>query len=56
MVTIYIHFEYLGETILFPNLNPFGENHGVAVISAAHFVDIDQYTHQQLKVEYLTIE
>lgn len=33
-----------GETLLFPNLNPFGENHAVAVISRAHFLPTDGFS------------
>jgi len=32
-----------GQTIIFPNLNPFGENHAVGVISNAHFLDVEQF-------------
>eukprot|EP01118_Nematostelium_gracile_P007441 TRINITY_DN2428_c0_g1_i1.p1 TRINITY_DN2428_c0_g1~~TRINITY_DN2428_c0_g1_i1.p1 ORF type:complete len:336 (-),score=81.74 TRINITY_DN2428_c0_g1_i1:58-1065(-) len=32
------------ETVLFPNLNPFGLNHAVGVISNAHFLDIEKFT------------
>jgi len=33
-----------GQSVLFPNLNPFGQNHAVGVISDAHFLDIEQFT------------
>jgi len=33
----------LGETLIFPNLNPFGENHAVGIISQAHFLDLDEF-------------
>jgi UDPglucose--hexose-1-phosphate uridylyltransferase len=32
-----------GETVIFPNLNPFGENHAVATLSEAHFLDVDGF-------------
>ncbi|MBW2076462.1 MAG: hypothetical protein JRI71_02750 [Deltaproteobacteria bacterium] len=32
-----------GETVVFPNLNPFGENHAVATLSEAHFLDVDEF-------------
>ena len=31
-----------GESVIFPNLNPFGENHAVGVISEAHILDLDE--------------
>jgi len=33
----------LGETSIFPNLNPVGENHAVGVISRAHFLALDKF-------------
>jgi UDPglucose--hexose-1-phosphate uridylyltransferase len=32
-----------GETVVFPNLNPFGENHAVATLSEAHFLNLDEF-------------
>jgi UDPglucose--hexose-1-phosphate uridylyltransferase len=32
-----------GETVVFPNLNPFGENHAVATLSKVHFLDLDEF-------------
>ncbi|MBN2187378.1 MAG: hypothetical protein JW732_08040 [Dehalococcoidia bacterium] len=34
----------LGETLIFPNLNPFGENNAVGVIARAHFLDLDEFS------------
>mgnify|MGYP001085548022 CR=1 FL=1 len=39
----------LGETIIFPNLNPFGENHAVGIISQAHFLDLDEFSAKMLQ-------
>jgi UDPglucose--hexose-1-phosphate uridylyltransferase len=39
----------LGETLVFPNLNPFGEHHAVAVISRAHFLDLDEFDVKMLQ-------
>jgi len=33
-----------GQTVIFPNLNPFGENHAVGVIADAHYLDIEQFS------------
>ena len=32
-----------GETVVFPSLNPFGENHAVATLSEAHYLDLDEF-------------
>ena len=39
----------LGETLIFPNLNPVGENHAVGVISHAHFLDLNEFTVKMLQ-------
>jgi len=39
----------LGETLIFPNLNPFGENHAVGIISQAHFLDLDEFSARMLE-------
>ena len=39
----------LGETLIFPNLNPFGENHAVGIISRAHFLDLDEFSVEMLR-------
>lgn len=39
----------LRETLIFPNLNPFGENHAVAIISQAHFLDLDEFSPKMLR-------
>jgi len=39
----------LGETLIFPNLNPFGENHAVGVMSHAHFLDLDEFDVEMLR-------
>lgn len=31
------------ETIIFPNLNPFGQNHAVGVLSDKHFLEINEF-------------
>ena len=33
----------IGETVVFPNLNPFGENHAVGTLSEGHFLDLDEF-------------
>jgi UDPglucose--hexose-1-phosphate uridylyltransferase len=38
-----------GETVVFPNLNPFGENHVVATLSKAHFLDLDEFRVELLR-------
>jgi len=37
-----------GETIIFPNLYPFGENHAVGTITTKHFLPIDGFSEEQL--------
>jgi len=39
----------IGETVLFPNMNPFGENHAVAVMANSHFLDVDGFKSDILK-------
>jgi UDPglucose--hexose-1-phosphate uridylyltransferase len=39
----------LGETLVFPNANPFGEHHAVGVISGAHFLDLDEFRLDMLR-------
>jgi Galactose-1-phosphate uridylyltransferase len=34
----------LGETLISPNLNPFGENHAIGIISRAHFLNLDEFS------------
>ena len=38
-----------GETVVFPNLNPFGENHAVAILSEAHYLDLDEFRVDMLR-------
>ena len=38
----------IGETLIFPNLNPFGECHAVGIISRAHFRDLDEFDAKML--------
>jgi UDPglucose--hexose-1-phosphate uridylyltransferase len=38
----------IGETLIFPNLNPFGEYHAVGIISRAHFPDLDEFDAKML--------
>jgi len=38
-----------GETIIFPNLNPFGENHAVGIITTEHFFDLDEFKQEALR-------
>jgi galactose-1-phosphate uridylyltransferase len=33
----------IGETVIFPNLHPFGENHAVGTLSKAHFLDLEEF-------------
>ena len=39
----------LGETLIFPNLTPFGENHAVGIISQTHFLDLDEFSVEMLQ-------
>jgi len=39
----------LNQTVIFPNLAPFGSSHAVGVITDAHFVALDQYTTDMIK-------
>ncbi len=39
----------LGETMISPNLYPFGENHAVGIISQAHFLDLDKFSPKMLE-------
>lgn len=34
----------IGETVIFPNLNPFGENHAVGTLSKGHYLDLDEFS------------
>jgi galactose-1-phosphate uridylyltransferase len=36
----------IGKTVIFPNLNPFGEHHAVGTLSEEHFLDLDQLNAQ----------
>jgi len=38
-----------GETVVFPNLHPFGINHAVAVMSHAHYLPLTGFSAQQIK-------
>ena len=38
-----------GETIIFPNLYPFAENHAVGVITTEHFLGLDQFTQELIQ-------
>jgi len=38
-----------GETIIFPNLNPFGENHAVGIITTEHFFHLDEFKEEALR-------
>jgi galactose-1-phosphate uridylyltransferase len=33
----------VGEALVFPNLNPFGENHAVGTLCEAHFLDLNEF-------------
>jgi galactose-1-phosphate uridylyltransferase len=37
----------IGETIIFPNLNPFGENHAVGIITTEHFLPLNGFSERQ---------
>ena len=37
-----------GETIIFPNLNPFSENHAVGIITTEHFLPLNEFSEKQL--------
>lgn len=37
-----------GEVILFPNKNPYGENHCVAILSHDHYIPMDRYDQRRL--------
>jgi len=39
----------IGESLLFPNLNPFGEHHAVGVLSKEHFLDLDEFSPEMLR-------
>jgi len=39
----------LGESLIFPNLNPFGENHAVGIMSRAHFLNLDEFSVEMLR-------
>jgi len=39
----------LGETLIFPNLNPVGENHAVGVISREHFLGLGEFSTEMLR-------
>jgi galactose-1-phosphate uridylyltransferase len=39
----------LGETLIFPNLNPVGENHAVGVISREHYLNLDEFSVEMLR-------
>jgi galactose-1-phosphate uridylyltransferase len=33
----------IGETVIFPNLNPFAENYAVGTLSEGHYLDLDEF-------------
>lgn len=37
-----------GEQVLFPNKSPYGEHHGVGILSDAHFIPMEAYTEDRL--------
>ena len=37
------------ENILFPNRSPFGEHHGVGILTDAHYVPMEEYTEETLQ-------
>ena len=39
----------IGETVMFPNLNPFGENHAVGTICKEHFLDLDEFRREMFR-------
>ena len=39
----------IGQTVIFPNLNPFAENQAVGVMSKDHFLDLDEFEEQMLE-------
>jgi galactose-1-phosphate uridylyltransferase len=39
----------IGESLMFPNLNPFGEHHAVGLISEKHFLNLGQFAPQMIK-------
>jgi len=39
----------VGESLIFPNLNPFGECHAVGTLSKAHFLDLDEFSPEMIK-------
>lgn len=39
----------VGESLVFPNLNPFGECHAVAILSREHFLNLDEFSPQMIK-------
>ncbi len=39
----------VGESLLFPNLNPFGENHAVGIVSREHFLNLDDFNPQLIE-------
>jgi len=43
-----------GETVVFPNMNPFGEHHAVATMSAAHYLDADEFGADRLSNNLLS--
>jgi len=40
---------FKGETVIFPNMNPFGQSHAVGVICNAHFLPIEGFTSKILR-------
>jgi len=39
----------VGESLLFPNLNPFGECHAVGIMSKEHFLNLDDFSPQLIE-------
>ena len=39
----------IGESLLFPNLNPFGEQHAVGTISRNHFLKLNEFTPDMIR-------
>ena len=39
----------VGESLIFPNLNPFGECHAVGILSKEHYLNLDQFSPEMIE-------
>lgn len=46
----------VGESLIFPNLNPFGECHAVGILSEEHFLHLDEFSPEMIRDNLLAVK